>query len=87
MRKLHAHQIKGLAGTDSSDRVAAKTLNVVHINWCAVSVLNKKVEPLAEKAVERLQEEGDVDCVRAVLNIDEQVRDLSDTENAEALIA
>src|ERR1043165_403168 len=36
-----ADQTKGLAGTDSSGRVATKSLKVVHINSCAVELLYK----------------------------------------------
>ena len=87
MRAQLADQTKGLTGTDTSGRVATKVPKVVHINSCAVGDFYNKVEAFAEKTVEFLQEEYDDRCVKAVLHMDEQVRDLSETEKAEALIA
>ena len=87
MRVQLADQTKGLVVTDTSGRVATKVPKVVHINSCAVVVLYNKVESFAERPVEFLQEEGDDQCVKAVLYMDKQVRDLCETEKAGALIA
>jgi hypothetical protein len=50
-------------------------------------VFYKTVEAFAEKTVEFLHEGCDGRCVKAVLHMDERVRDLSETEKAVALIA